>query len=700
MFTYQSDNPHLRQVSSPSGFIPLRDGHSLCRTLDTGAPRAIYRRRRGELKSLCHWGQKKLLFSEIEFLSKYVRVAASDSEGLNDRVSACGSGSGSGKAVQYQYHCLYAGASPGDHIPYLCYLFPQVNFVLVDPRSFCSELEDIERRPPNVELRQQLMTSELIEEYAGKKTDSELLLISDIRSADWMAMASHSAMDEEVANDMTLQQEWHLTLKPIASMLKFRLPWEPGSTRYLKGRILLPVYGPVGTSEARLVVDSDTSLYGSDIGMMKEYDHQVYWEQMFYFNTVTRPAAFTNDICELTSEIDHCYDCTAETLILQSYLTKYSVLWDGDKSSSCRETVENGKSTGLIREVVAMSHDINSYLWKVSHESADTERSKQRKKKAKTEYVTPAHVSVKSTSDILVDGFFAATTPSRSKSDEHCEKLPWIALREPELLDLPYNSVLDVGVFRIGVCVPTDSALDVWIWQVLREFLTEIHSSTMTTREGGATNRVITIPLRGERNCNSPFSAALIRSNAIERDLSDMSLVKTLAATKLKLFEYLLNLLGGSSEESFRDTLNQCEVTRLPILMLFVPSTGWAYIICTEKVDDETISRNCTANRISIPMQQVTLKTALVVAFGELVISTCTISRSDSSSMPSGYEIDIELISVFELSEGAGPPQPRVVVDSIDVELFVTERLDFTSEQWRRDMLTASGIRSLSSKHS
>ena len=115
MFTYQSDNPHLRQVSSPSGFIPLRDDHSLCRTLDAGAPRAIYRRRRGELKSLCHWGQKKLLFSEIEFLSKYVRVAASDSEGLNDRVSACGSGSG--KAVRYQYHCLYAGASPGERWP-------------------------------------------------------------------------------------------------------------------------------------------------------------------------------------------------------------------------------------------------------------------------------------------------------------------------------------------------------------------------------------------------------------------------------------------------------------------------------------------------------------------------------------------------------------------------------------------------------
>jgi hypothetical protein len=38
------------------------------RVLTDDAPRLAYRRRRGEDKRMLHWGQRKLLFSEIEFL--------------------------------------------------------------------------------------------------------------------------------------------------------------------------------------------------------------------------------------------------------------------------------------------------------------------------------------------------------------------------------------------------------------------------------------------------------------------------------------------------------------------------------------------------------------------------------------------------------------------------------------------------------
>ena len=57
-----------------------------------------------------HWGQRKLLFSEIEFLTLYGHLA---------------------KTV------VYAGAAPGTHINYLSKeLFPEHKWVLVDPAPF------------------------------------------------------------------------------------------------------------------------------------------------------------------------------------------------------------------------------------------------------------------------------------------------------------------------------------------------------------------------------------------------------------------------------------------------------------------------------------------------------------------------------------------------------------------------------------
>lgn len=284
MFTVLADNPHLRQVVSPSGTVELRDARRLQRTLHgPTAPRLPYRRRRGELKTLSHWGQKKLLLSEIEFLTLHVDVAI--------------------LAPPQGYTCLYAGASPGNHIPYLCYLFPQVHFVLVDPRPYCNHLSDPMLRPTNVTLRQELLSPAVIAEFTTHGSSNNVLLfISDIRSADWQDLASHAAMDEEVMRDMVLQKEWHIALNPTASLLKFRLPWSEGCTRYLRGTVFFPVYGPVGTSETRLLVDNSQKQKQQkqkQQGKMESYeeqeqdeddvyDHQTYWEQLFYFNTITR----------------------------------------------------------------------------------------------------------------------------------------------------------------------------------------------------------------------------------------------------------------------------------------------------------------------------------------------------------------------------------------------------------------------------
>ena len=70
------------------------------------------------VKTVVHWGQRKLLLSEIEFLTLI---------GRNDLRGAT---------------VVYARAGPGTHIPQLTRMFPQVHFILVDPAPFARELRD------------------------------------------------------------------------------------------------------------------------------------------------------------------------------------------------------------------------------------------------------------------------------------------------------------------------------------------------------------------------------------------------------------------------------------------------------------------------------------------------------------------------------------------------------------------------------
>jgi hypothetical protein len=76
---------------------------------------------------MIHWGQRKLLLSEIEFLTKFSVPGAT---------------------------VLYAGAAPGTHTLYLIELFPELKFVLVDPAPFSNKLKE----GPQCLLRQEFFT--------------------------------------------------------------------------------------------------------------------------------------------------------------------------------------------------------------------------------------------------------------------------------------------------------------------------------------------------------------------------------------------------------------------------------------------------------------------------------------------------------------------------------------------------------------
>lgn len=179
-----------------------------------------YKRRKGEFKSLVHWGQRKLLMSEIEFLANF---------------------------GQPNVTLLYAGAAPGTHINYLSNLFPDINFVLVDPSPFTAKEID------KIKIINGFFDDDLCRQYCNQ----QVLFISDIRTADSSKLTREDT-ELYIEKDQVAQARWHRILRPLRSMLKFRLPYGEGKTKYLDGDIYLPVWGPITTSETRLIVPGPT----------------------------------------------------------------------------------------------------------------------------------------------------------------------------------------------------------------------------------------------------------------------------------------------------------------------------------------------------------------------------------------------------------------------------------------------------------
>lgn len=284
-------NPHARQV-----FATFRDPVVLNRKLEEAdrvvgdnTPHLKYQRRRNEWKTVDHWGQRKLLFSEIEFLTKYAEP---------------------GRVV------VYAGAAPGDHTNFLSDMFPDVQFVLVDPADFtCKETD-------RIELVQDFFDTSQAERFATEEYRGRVLFISDIRS--WDENTSEAEKEKRVEIDMQNQKEWTELMVPVASMFKFRLPYEKGKTTYFDGDIFLPVWGGRTTSETRLIVES----YATDPTTpftYKDYDHGTYEDVMYAHNTLVRTSFFDVDQVYLDMDIgyDRCYDCASEIYLLEQYMRIY-----------------------------------------------------------------------------------------------------------------------------------------------------------------------------------------------------------------------------------------------------------------------------------------------------------------------------------------------------------------------------------------
>ena len=224
-----------------------------------------------------HLGQRKLLLTEVNFLTNHGDLST---------------------------NIIYIGAAPGHHIPFLSELFPNHNFYLYDPRDFAIE-----------ETNNILIFQKYFELNDVQDLDN-FILISDIRQEINLKSMSQDEICHLVMEDMELQKNWVISLKPKVSLLKFRIPLFCDTFEYLNGDLLLQPWAPESTFETRLIVPENitnevykTSDYLILINGLKERRQTNVYNHGLPLKRVPG--------------LDNCFDCNLEISIWKQYLHKF-----------------------------------------------------------------------------------------------------------------------------------------------------------------------------------------------------------------------------------------------------------------------------------------------------------------------------------------------------------------------------------------
>lgn len=249
-----------------------------------------------------HWGQLKLLLSEVEFLTIALKEA---------REKGC-----------TKLTLIYAGSAHGIHIPYLYDLFSsaiELKFVLVDPARFDAQLY-APRYAGKIAIYNGFYNDERIAQMREEHplaADEYLCFCSDIRI---------SPDERAIVGDMKMQFDWWHKMNaddyaPDLSMFKFRLPWaDQGMSEYPKGDIHLQVYAGETSPETRLIVPKRAPLHLYDDAA---YEHLCFKHNIYHrSNTYLTPEFGKLDLATSEVQLCNCYDCTCFVRIMVDAMTE------------------------------------------------------------------------------------------------------------------------------------------------------------------------------------------------------------------------------------------------------------------------------------------------------------------------------------------------------------------------------------------
>lgn len=302
--------------------------------------RTTYERRTTGRKISNHWGQRKLFLSELILFNEVAKRKPDWS-----------------KVV-----FVYAGSAAGQHLVLLAEMFPIAKFILYDPNKFSEYLYDfavseIANLPPEDQIYESIpeqgfirigrfefhtsgrgctpnprsgsnprnipetgfMTNEAAAEIRKRADAGGWLVVfaSDIRTLN--QDESEDETDEKIQQNMQDQATWVKTISPYMSLLKFRLSWKPGKTKYLKGKIYFQYYPGNTSTEGRLLTDN------RDNNAEIEYDNIDYESVMFHHNSKVRMiVGFRNSLENIDiGEKNHLmsdYDSVGEITAFEEYL--------------------------------------------------------------------------------------------------------------------------------------------------------------------------------------------------------------------------------------------------------------------------------------------------------------------------------------------------------------------------------------------
>ena len=257
-------------------------GTEFTRIIAPDAPRLTYKQAdQFPIKTCIHWGQLKLMLTEVEFIALAIQARGNDPR---------------------EIYLVYPGSAPGHHMNKLSAMFPDVHFELYDPNDFIPK--DTAMIKTHVQF---FMNADAEKWKSADHPDKFIIFNTDIRT--------FPATPEVVAENMQMQRRWYDIMRPELSMFKFRLPWNKGHTEYPLGDIYIQPFPGQSSTETRLIVKKDAKPFA--------YEHTTYEEQCAYHNNVMRARAYDlyKPLDLHTDTLDNCYDCTAFLEICKLYLT-------------------------------------------------------------------------------------------------------------------------------------------------------------------------------------------------------------------------------------------------------------------------------------------------------------------------------------------------------------------------------------------
>jgi hypothetical protein len=296
---------------------------------------ANYNKEAMDFQYKCHWGQKKLLLSEIQFLTKVCQKL--NIKKLNN------------------YAVVYIGSAAGYHLPILYNLFPELLWLLYDPAPFSKEANKHSNKS-KVKIFNMFFTDDTIKHVLNNVENKKILFISDIRLA---------PEEESVMLDMINQVRWGTQLNADFMYLKFKSPYyeknvnifktnnindlkldkklinnpdlvasDNESFLYLKGDVYLQLYPNIHSIELRLLVEKINNKYE-----LKVYNFKNIENTMSHYNSEIKNSFMCNELCNdipldlllLIPGYDISLECLMEYNIVYNYYKYFLDINDKNK---------------------------------------------------------------------------------------------------------------------------------------------------------------------------------------------------------------------------------------------------------------------------------------------------------------------------------------------------------------------------------